>query len=108
MAHMTTNARPLVHPDVSAYPLDDEIVIYAPTDGQATGGQAFVLNRTAARIWELCDGTRTAAGMAREIADAYGQDASQVLTDVYELIEALHSAGLVTFGRPVADRVADH
>ena len=98
MAHMTRNARPLAHPDVSAYPLDDEVVIYAPTDGQA-----FVLNPTAARIWALCDGTRTDVTMAREIAEAYGQDEEQVLADVRELIDGLSAAGLVLFDGPVAD-----
>ena len=101
MAHMSRNARPLAHPDVSSYPLDDEIVIYTPRDGQA-----FVLNRTAARVWELCDGTRTDVAMAREIAAAYGEDEAQVLGDVRELIEGLHSAGLVTFEGTVADRAA--
>ena len=95
---MTTNACPLAHPDVSAYPLDDEIVIYTPADGQA-----FVLNPTAARIWELCDGTRTDVDMAREIAAAYGQDDAEVLADVRELIEGLRAAGLVTFAGVVAD-----
>jgi PqqD family protein of HPr-rel-A system len=101
MANMTTNARPLARPDVSAYPLDDEIVIYTPADGQA-----FVLNPTAARIWELCDGTRTDAAMAREIAEAYGQDEARVLADVRELIAGLHAAGLVTCANLVADTPA--
>lgn len=96
---MMKDARPRAHPDVSSYPLDDEIVIYTPSDGQA-----FVLNRTAARVWELCDGTRTDIAMAREIAAAYGEDEGQVLADVRELIEGLSSAGLVTFDETVADQ----
>ena len=99
MPRMSRNARPLAHPDVSSYPLDDEIVIYTPTDGQA-----FVLNRTAARVWALCDGTRTDVAMAREIAEAYGEDEAQVLADVRELIDGLQSAGLVTFESTVAER----
>ena len=91
MVSMTTNARPLAHPAVSSYSLDDELVIYTPTDGQA-----YVLNRTAARIWQLCDGTRTDRAMAREIAVAFGEDEAQILADVRELIEGLTSAGLVT------------
>ncbi len=102
-ADMMTNARPLAHPNVAAYPLDDEIVIYTPTDGQA-----FVLNRTAARIWELCDGTRTDIAVAREIAEAFGQDEEQVLADVRELIQGLHAAGLVRFEGLVADPAPGH
>ena len=99
MAHILTDARPLAHPAVSAYTLDDEVVIYAPTDGQA-----FVLNPTAARIWALCDGTRTDVVVAHEIAETYGEDEHQVLADVRELLEGLHSAGLVTFAGPVPNR----
>ncbi len=87
---MTTSSRPRAHPDASAHPLDDEVVLYTPSDGQA-----FVLNRTAARVWALCDGTRTDAELAREIAATYGEDEAQVLADVRELIQGLLAARLV-------------
>jgi hypothetical protein len=90
MASMSIDARPLAHPDVSSYPLDDELVVYTPADGQA-----FVLNRTGARVWELCDGLHTEQAMAREIAAAYGEDEARVLADVRELVRGLAAAGLV-------------
>src|SRR6266487_2313746 len=49
-------ARPRAGPGVSAYDLDQEIVLY---DG--SGGLAYVLNVTGARIWRLCDGQRDGA-----------------------------------------------
>lgn len=78
-------------PGVSSYPLDDELVLYTPSDGQA-----FVLNHTAARVWHLLDGTRTDEVVAREVADTYGEPYEQVLTDVRELVEQLSAVGLVT------------
>src|SRR6185369_1505081 len=78
-------------PSVSSYPLDDELVLYTPSDGQA-----YILNRTAARVWRLLDGTRTEVTLARELADTYDEDYEQVLVDVHDLVSHLHSVGLLT------------
>jgi hypothetical protein len=87
---LMTNARPLAAPSVSSYPLDDELVLYTSTDGQA-----YVLNHTAARIWHLLDGTRTEVAVARELADTYGENYDEVLGDVRELVGHLRSVGLL-------------
>jgi len=83
--------RPIAVPSVTSYPLDDELVLYTPTDGQA-----YILNHTAARIWRLLDGTRTDVAVAREVSDTYGEEYAQVLTDVRELVESLQAVGLLT------------
>jgi hypothetical protein len=85
-----TNTRPIAAPSVSSYPLDNELVLYAPTDGQA-----YVLNHTAARIWYLLDGTRTDVTVARELADTYGENYDDVLVDVRELVQHLSAVGLL-------------
>jgi hypothetical protein len=90
---MTANAHPSALPGVSTYPLDDELVLYTPNDGQA-----YVLNHTAARIWSLLDGTRTETTVARELADSYGQD-YDVLGDVRDLVQHLRTVGLLV-GEP--------
>lgn len=86
-----SDARPIAVPTVSSYPLDDELVLYTSTDGQA-----YVLNHTAARVWRLLDGTRTEVEAAREVADTYGEEYEQVLSDVRELVEHLQAVGLLT------------
>ena len=86
-----TDALLTATPSVSSYPLDDELVLYTPTDGQA-----YILNRTAARAWRLLDGTRTEVTLARELADTYCEDYEQVLVDVHELVANLQSVGLLT------------
>jgi PqqD family protein of HPr-rel-A system len=85
-----TNVRPAAASSVSSYPLDDELVLYTPTDGQA-----YVLNHTAARIWQLLDGTRDEGTVARELADTYGESYDDVLSDVRELLGHLQSVGLL-------------
>ena len=85
-----SDARPIAVPTVSSYPLDDELVLYTSTDGQA-----YILNHTAARVWRLLDGTRTEVEAAREVADTYGEAYEQVLGDVRELVEHLLTAGLL-------------
>lgn len=75
---------------VTAYELDDEVVLY-----DAGGGQAFVLNRSGATIWGLCDGNRDLSAIARELAAAYDLPLEQALNDVRELVDDLKRAGLV-------------
>ena len=82
--------RPNTRPEVSALPLNDELVLH-----DARGGQTYVLNASGARVWALCDGSRTLESLARAIADAYGVDDQHVLGDVRELIDALERAGLL-------------
>ncbi|MGE3912507.1 MAG: PqqD family protein [Chloroflexota bacterium] len=91
------DVRPMALPSVTSYPLDDELVLYTPTDGQA-----YILNHTAARVWRLLDGTRTDVVVARELSDTYGEEYDQVLADVRELVEHLQTVGLLT---AVADEV---
>ncbi len=75
---------------VSSYPLDDELVLYTQTDGQA-----YILNHTAARVWHLLDGTRSETTLAGEIAATYGEPYEQVLDDIRELLGHLRAVGLL-------------
>jgi hypothetical protein len=86
-----SEVRPMALPSVSSYPLDDELVLYTSTDGQA-----YILNHTAARVWRLLDGTRTEVTVAQEVADTYGEEYDQVLQDVRELVAHLQTVGLLT------------
>jgi hypothetical protein len=75
---------------IISYPLDDELVLY---DEQTREG--FILNPSAAKIWELADGTRTVAGMARGLSRAYGVEYKAALDDVQQLLNDLNGAGLL-------------
>ena len=75
---------------MAALPLDDDLVLYAPG-----GSQAYVLNRTGARVWSLCDGTRAVETIAEEIAAEYGADHEAVLGDVRAFVAHLGRSGLL-------------
>jgi pyrroloquinoline quinone biosynthesis protein D len=56
------------------------------------------LNDTAARIWELSDGRRTAREISRMVAHEYGVDVERVLEDCLRLLERLAGHGLMDAG----------
>lgn len=83
-------ARPVARPEVAATPLDDELILFDPRSDQV-----YVFNTTGARIWSLCDGSRTTETLARELTVAYGLEHSQALADVGALLASLQDADLI-------------
>ena len=83
--------RPAPTAHVATFRLDAELVVYEPSTAQA-----HVLNVTAARIWELCDGRRTLDDVARHVAAAYVIDPAEAHADVADLVARLEAAGLLT------------
>lgn len=70
-----------------------EFIVVDPVDETAR-----VLNATMGAIWILCDGTRDADAIAREIAEILGPAApalAQVLADVERCLQQLLTEGLV-------------
>ena len=49
-------------------------------------GRAHVINSSAARIWELCDGQATVGEITGAFAAAYGLPASDVCADVASIL----------------------
>lgn len=89
--HQATSAeRPLPRPEVAAFPLDGDLVLYEPT-----GGSTYVLNPSASYIWSLCDGSHTIEDIASELADAYDLEEARALADVTALLDALRGAGFL-------------
>ena len=81
---------PRRRPDLVTYPLDDEIVLYDPRDGMT-----HVLNRTAAEIWALCDGTKPVDVIAGRLADAYALEPGRALVDVRDVLAELRRGDLI-------------
>lgn len=74
---------------------DDEIVLFDPrTEG------VHALNRTAAAIWDLCDGDRDVESIARAIEAVLAEPAPRdaVLADVRRTVAELHRLGLIEEG----------
>jgi hypothetical protein len=82
--------RPKTDSVVEAYPLDEDLVVY---DGETREG--YLLNGTAADIWQLVDGSRTLSTVARTISRRYGLPYQSALEDVEAFVGELKHAGLL-------------
>ena len=61
----------------------------------AEGRMLRGLNDTAARVWELCDGKRTAREVAEVVAREYGAEVEPVLADCLHFLARLGGQGLM-------------
>lgn len=83
--------RPQRRDDVTAQPLDDELVIADPLNGES-----FVLNQTGRLIWERCDGTHTIQDIAEELSSMHGISVEQAHADTTELVQSFSASNLLT------------
>lgn len=72
----------------------------------AAGEMLRGLNGTAARVWDLADGTRSVAEISRQIATEYSAPVEDVLKDVISFVEQLLSLGLVEQADEITGRSA--
>jgi hypothetical protein len=72
--------------------LDDEVLLYHPSLART-----IRLNETAALVWELCDGMRSAANVVSMLKDAYPDDGREIDEDVARVLERLASEGALVF-----------
>jgi hypothetical protein len=63
------------------------------------GQLLILLNRTAAAVWDSCDGRTTAEQMIRDLTAAHDADAALIAEDVHRTLGKLAELGLV--GDPV-------
>lgn len=87
---LTYTENPLARPDVSSFPLDDDLVL-----SKEGNGEVFVLNSTGAFIWQHCDGRHAIPSIVEAIVNQFGVPASEAMDDVLELIGNLHTAELL-------------
>lgn len=87
----TQDRCPVPASSVTAATLDDELVLC-----DERSGEVFILNVTGARVWSLCDGSRTIEALADLLAAEYQIDDQRALTEVQSLIGDLLDANLIT------------
>ncbi|MFO7871774.1 MAG: PqqD family protein [Kiritimatiellia bacterium] len=75
--------------------VDSEAVIVEPSKALVN-----VANPAGSRVWELADGSRTAAEIAAVIAGEYEVENEQALKDTLEFLDDLGNKHLVTFEAP--------
>jgi hypothetical protein len=68
--------------DLEIRNVDKEILVHDPLHGKV-----HVLNRTAGRVLEMCDGTHSAAEIARSLSEASGADITIVARDIDAILE---------------------
>ena len=70
--------------------LNDGIVLQGAEDQSV-----HVLNMTAARIWELCDGQHTVKSMTKAVTEGTGTGYREALADVVQIIDELWQKKLI-------------
>ncbi len=68
----------------------DESLVHDPTNGKV-----HVLNMTAAKILQLCNGSRSADDIVKSISEEMGADPAIVSQDVDSMIAQFKDIGLV-------------
>ena len=87
---LTHESRPLRRERVLVQTADDQMMLL-----DLDGGMYFALNDVGARVWELCDGTRTVGEISSLLANEYDAPAAMIEDDVLELLGELATEQLV-------------
>jgi hypothetical protein len=82
---------PLVRDDLLFRRVDDDFVVYDPV-----ADRTVLLNVSGAVVFDLCDGTRTRAAIAEELAAAFEVDSELVAPDVERVLGELRGLGLLS------------
>jgi hypothetical protein len=76
--------------DVQAYPLGEELLLYAPARRTA-----HTLSPSARAIWERCDGSKTVEEISRALATPLGLAGDDLEPDVIQAVSQLAELGLL-------------
>jgi coenzyme PQQ biosynthesis protein PqqD len=87
---MELTSKPRRKPDFRLELLDDEIVLYHPTDTHM-----LYFNQTASLIWQLCDGQRSVEEIIALLSAAYPESASDILADVNATLDDFAKQGCI-------------
>ena len=90
---MDPTSKPRRKPDYRLELLDDEIVLYHPTDTRM-----LYFNQTASLIWQLCDGERSVEQITALLAAAYPEAETDIPADVQATLEDFLKQGCIEIG----------
>ena len=103
MAAIPLTARPCRSAHVEERAAGGDLVLFDPI-----GGRLHVLNPTAAAIWRLCDGSRSADEIAEMLGTEFQLDPEHDPgADVEVLLGTFRDASLITDLRSAAAPIAD-
>jgi hypothetical protein len=83
--------KPLARENIEQEQIEDELFLYDP----AQDGAVHRLNSGAAIIWHLCDGSRSAAEIAEDIATSFDLVQAEVQAQVDTAIRQFYELGLL-------------
>jgi hypothetical protein len=89
---MITDNRMIQAEDIIWRRIGDDVVVIKD-DGLAT----HVLNKTAAIIWELCDGKRSIDEIAAVLCERFDVSPEEARADTKETIENLTKVGIIKY-----------
>lgn len=69
-------------------------------------GNYYSLNEVGCRIWQLCDGTRSVAGLIETLSAEYDVSTDVLAEDVMEILEGF-SHGQLIAEKTLAERIPD-
>jgi Coenzyme PQQ synthesis protein D (PqqD) len=98
MSDSNSDAVPIPRQGFVLEELDGETLLY-----RHSLKKLIYLNASAASVWKLCDGKRSAREIAGILADAYPEEADTVTTDVSDAIDGLIREGALR----IADQPAE-
>ena len=91
---MGPESRPVRRSDVLAQAAGETVILLTPDSGEY-----FTLNEVGGRIWELADGSRTAAEIAGMLVDEYDAPPEEIQADMFELLSELAEERLLSDGQ---------
>ena len=83
-------ARPKQRKDIIQRRIDDTVVVI-----KEDGLSSHILNKTAAFIWELCDGGRNIEDIAKRVHQQFEVSLEEARQDTVTLINELKRAGIL-------------
>ena len=89
---MTDGDKPRQKPDFKLDKLDDEFVLFHPAQNTV-----FYCNETAALIWALCNGERTAQDIGALLTAAYPEAAGEITAQIKDALRQFYEQGAIEF-----------
>ncbi|MFQ5574717.1 MAG: PqqD family protein, partial [Terriglobia bacterium] len=75
--------------------IEDEMILVPIRDNVGDLESIYTLNQVGVRVWELIDGHRNVAGIAREVAKEFDVAEAEAKSDIAEFIEQLVEVGAI-------------
>ena len=82
--------KPKTSPDVTLQRIGNEAILH-----DRRNGRAHVINESAARLWELCDGQASLDQIVGAFASAYGMPSAELHDDVVYILTKFRQLGVL-------------